>query len=309
MLNARLGRFLTGLALAAVLSFALISDDDYTLHLLIWIALNAVIAVSLRLMLLVGETNIATGAFYGMGAYIAAVFTVKWGLPFPVALLSGGVLAVLVGAAFGMITLRTKGPYFMLISFAFTEVTRLIYTRVNWIGGNSGIMGIFPPQTLDPWMPAFSILLCAALILLMYLCETSNLGKVFKAIENNDALVETVGIDVVQTKLICLVIASFAVGVAGSLHAHVYNVISPGDFSYLVAVFALAYIKIGGDSHVMGSVIGAALLTLLGQELQGTGSLEHIVFGGAIVLAMLILPDGLWGGGQRLLRRLSGARA
>ena len=252
MLNARLGRLLTGLALAAVLSFALLSDDDYTLHLLIWIALNAVIAVSLRLMLLVGETNIATGAFYGMGAYIAAVFTVKWGLPFPVALLSGGVLAVLVSAAFGMITLRIKGPYFMLISFAFTEVTRLIYTRVNWVGGNSGLMGIFPPQILDPWMPAFSILLCAALILLMYLCETSNLGKVFKAIENNDALVETVGIDVVQTKLICLVIASFAVGIAGSLHAHVYNVISPGDFSYLVAVFALAYIKIGGDSHVLG---------------------------------------------------------
>ena len=309
MLNARLGRLLTGLALAAVLSFALLSDDDYTLHLLIWIALNAVIAVSLRLMLLVGETNIATGAFYGMGAYIAAVFTVKWGLPFPVALLSGGVLAVLVSAAFGMITLRIKGPYFMLISFAFTEVTRLIYTRVNWVGGNSGLMGIFPPQILDPWMPAFSILLCAALILLMYLCETSNLGKVFKAIENNDALVETVGIDVVQTKLICLVIASFAVGIAGSLHAHVYNVISPGDFSYLVAVFALAYIKIGGDSHVLGSVIGAALLTLLGQELQGTGSLEHIVFGGAIVLAMLILPDGLWGGGRRLLRLLSGGRA
>lgn len=308
MLNARLGRVLTGLVLAAVLSFALLSDDDYTLHLLIWIALNAVIAVSLRMMLLVGETNIATGAFYGMGAYIAAVVTTKWNLPFPVALLSGGALAVLVSGAFGMTTLRTKGPYFMLISFAFTEVTRLIYTRVNWLGGNSGLMGIYPPQTLDPWMPAFSILLCAALILLMYLCEKSNLGKVFKAIENNDAVVETVGIDVVQTKLVCLVIASFAVGVAGSLHAHVYNVISPGDFSYLVAVFALAYIKIGGDTHVLGSVIGAALLTLLGQELQGTGSLEHIVFGGAIVLAMLILPDGLWGGGQRLLRLLGGAR-
>jgi branched-chain amino acid transport system permease protein len=309
MLSARVGQCITALGAVAVLAFALLSENEYHQHMLIWIALNAVLAVGLRFMLLVGETNIATGAFYGMGAYIAAVFTVKWGLPFPVALLAGGVLGVLVSAAFGMITLRTKGPYFMLISFAFTEVTRLIYTRVEWLGGNSGIMGVFPPQALDPWMPAFSVLLCGGLILLMYLCESSHLGKLFNAIQNNDALVETVGIDVMQIKLVCLVVASFAVGVAGSLHAHVYNVISPGDFSYLLPVFALAYVKVGGDSHVLGSILGATLLTVLSQALQGAGSLEHILFGGAIVAAMLVLPDGLWGGGQRLLRLLSGGRA
>jgi len=89
------------------------------------------------------------------------------------------------------------------------------------------------------------------------------------------------------------------------LHAHVFNVISPGDFSYLVPVFALAYVKIGGDANVMGSVIGAALLTVLAQYLQGMGSLEHILFGGAIVASMLLLPDGLLGGGKRLLRLFS----
>jgi branched-chain amino acid transport system permease protein len=309
MRNARVGQFITALAAAAVLAFALLNEDEYSQHVLIWVALNAVLAVGLRFMLLVGETNIATGAFYGMGAYIAAVFTVKWGLPFPLALLSGGVLGIMVSAAFGMIALRTKGPYFMLISFALTEVIRLIYTRVEWLGGNSGIIGIFPPQTLGPWMPALSVLLCGALILLMYLCEISNLGMVFKAIGNNDSLVETVGIDVVQIKLVCLVVASFAVGIAGSLHAHVYNVISPDDFSYLVPVFALAAIKIGGDSHVLGSILGAALLTMLSQALQGTGSLERMLVGGAIVAAMLLLPDGLWGGGRRLLRLVSGGWA
>jgi branched-chain amino acid transport system permease protein len=303
------GWFATAAIAAALLGYTLVGDDEYTQHLLMWSALNAVLAVGLRFMLLVGETNIATGAFYGMGAYVAAVFTTKWNLPFPLALLAGGVLAVGVGALFGVITLRTKGPYFMLISFAFTEVVRLIYTRVEWLGGNSGIIGVFPPQGLDPYMPALTILLSGALILMMYLCEKSNLGRVFQAIENNDAIVETVGIDVMHVKLLCLVIAAFALGVAGANHAFVYNVISPGDFSYLVPVFALAYVKIGGDNHVAGSILGAVLLTVLAQALQGSGALQHILFGGAIIASMLILPDGIWGGVGRLLRKARGGVA
>jgi branched-chain amino acid transport system permease protein len=308
MRSARAGQIVVALAAIGVLAFAVLGNDEYTQHLLMWTALNAVLAVGLRFMLLVGETNIATGAFYGMGAYVGAVCTTKWDWPFPLALLAGGVLAAVVSTGFGLVTLRTKGPYFMLISFAFTEVVRLIYTRVEWLGGNSGLIGIFPPQVLDPWMSVLTVLLCGGLILLMYLCEASNLGRVFRAIQNNDAVVETVGIDVVQIKLLCLVIASFSVGIAGSLHAHIYNVISPGDFSYLVPVFALAYVKIGGDANVMGSIIGAAVLTVLAQLLQGMGSLEHILFGGAIVASMLVLPDGLLGGGKRLLRLVAGER-
>ena len=308
MRSARAGHIVVIVAAVGVLAFALLGNDQYTQQLLMWTALNAVLAVGLRFMLLVGETNIATGAFYGMGAYVGAVCTTKWGLPLPVGLLAGGLLAVVVSAGFGLVTLRTKGPYFMLISFAFTEVVRLIYTRVEWLGGNSGIIGVFPPLVLDPWMSALTVVLCGGLIGMMYLCEASNLGKVFRAIQNNDAVVETVGIDVMQIKLLCLVIASFTVGVAGSLHAHIYNVISPGDFSYLVPVFALAYVKIGGDANVMGAVLGAALLTVLAQWLQGMGSLEHILFGGAIVASMLVLPDGLLGGGKRLLQLVSGGR-
>lgn len=303
-LRASVGPLLTALAVAGVLAFALLTTDEYNQHLVMWVGLNAVLAVGLRFVLLVGETNIATGAFYGIGAYVAAVCTVNLALPFPLALLAGGVVATVVSAGFGFVTLRTKGPYFMLISFAFTEVTRLIYTRINFIGGNSGIMGVFPPQSLDPWMPALTVLLCGGLVLALYLCERSDLGRVFRAIENNDAVVETVGINVVSVKLLCLVLASFAVGVAGALHAHIYNVISPGDFSYLVPVFALAYVKIGGDSHVLGAVLGAALLTLVAQALEGTGALEQILFGAAIVAAMLLLPDGLWGAARRLLRLL-----
>src|SRR5215213_6803988 len=111
--RAALGPALTALAASGVLAFALTTADEYRQHLLTWVALNAVLAVGLRFVLLVGETNIATGAFYGIAAYVSAVCTVNFALPFPASLLAGAAVATAVSAAFGLVTLRTKGPYFM----------------------------------------------------------------------------------------------------------------------------------------------------------------------------------------------------
>src|SRR5579862_9306540 len=95
-LRACIGPSLTTLGAVGVLAFALLTPDEYNQHVLMWVALNAVLAVGLRFVLLVGETNIATGAFYGIGAYIAALCTVNFAVPFPLALLAGAVVATLV---------------------------------------------------------------------------------------------------------------------------------------------------------------------------------------------------------------------
>ena len=81
--RARIGPLLTVLGAVGVLAFALLTPDEYNQHVLMWVALNAVLAVGLRFVLLVGETNIATGAFYGIGAYVAALCTVNFAVPFP----------------------------------------------------------------------------------------------------------------------------------------------------------------------------------------------------------------------------------
>lgn len=281
--------------LGAILGFTILSDDQYSLHVLIWIALSSLLAVCMRFVLLVGEKNIATAAFYGLGAYCSAIITVTFEFPFAVALIAAGAIAACGSAVFGLVTFRTKGPYFMLVSFALTEFMRLVYTRIEAIGGASGMVGIFAPAWLEPWMPAFTVSVVAALILLLYLCERSNLGKIFKAIGDNDSVVSSVGISVFRIKLLCLVLASFAVGIGGALQAHTTNIVSPADFGYAVVVYAFAYVKVGGQSHVLGSVLGATVLILLVQLLQGSGSLELIIFGAAIVLSMLFLPNGLIG--------------
>lgn len=268
--------------------------DGYVVQLVIWTMLNAVLAASMRLVLLLGETNMAAGAFYGLAAYGTAISATIFNFPMVPSIGVGILLAIVVSAIFGAITLRTKGPYFMLIGFALTEIVRLIYTRTNFIGGNSGMVGIYVSPALDPWMPSITIACCILVLLILFWIERSDLGLLFLAIRNNDAIVQSVGIHLLATKILCVCIAAAAAGVAGAFHAYTFHVISPGDFSFLLPVFALAYVKVGGEGHLGGTVIGAALLTFVGQYLQGTGELEQILFGGVIVLTMLVAPGGLW---------------
>ncbi|MDT4802945.1 urea ABC transporter, permease protein UrtC [compost metagenome] len=267
----------------------------YGAKLMIWISIAALVASSLRFVMLIGELNFATAAFYGIGAYTAGLVTTQFEWPFLIAFMAGGVVAALVSLVFGFITLRTKGPYFLLIGFAFTEVMRIIYAKTELLGGSSGMVGIFAPEMLDAYLTPFVILVSGLLIGGLYLVEVSNLGKIFTAIKDNENVVRSVGIRAHMSKVVCFVIASFAVGIAGSLHAYTNNVISPGDFGFLLSTFALAYLKVGGEEHPAGPILGASLLILLNALVLDAGLDEHIFYGAAIVLVMLLLPKGVVG--------------
>lgn len=308
MSNAKWADVIGWALLALLLVLALTSGDTYTLKVVLWISLNILAAAALRFVMLTGELNIATAAFWGVGAYVAAILTAWYKLPFFLSLLIGGLAPMLLSVLFGYVTLRTKGPYFMLISFAFTEVLRLIYTQTESIGGNSGMIGIYPPRWLDPYYSAIVVAIVAALLAVFFRLERGAFGKLLRAIQNNDAVTESVGIDVLKMKVICLAVASFAAGVGGALFAHANRVISPGDFSFLVAVYALAYVKIGGETQFSGAIIGAVLLTLLNQYVITFGHYEHLFFGGAIVVAMLVLPNGLMGLFERVAVAFGGKR-
>lgn len=272
----------------------------FAASMMVWLAVNVLLAVSFRFVQLIGELNFAIAGFVGIGAYAAGIATTLLNWNFGVAFLLAAISVGIISALVGFITLRSKGPYFMLISFAFTEVVRMAYTQIEVIGGNSGMIGIIPPNALYAYYPSFAIAVALVLTYILYNIEKSDLGKVFVAIRNNDAVVETVGITVHAKKVLCLVIASVVGGIAGALLAFSNTVISPGDFSFVLAVYVLAYVKVGGESSVIGAVIGAILMTVLAQVALTFGALEHIFFGAAIVLAVLLMPDGLYGAVRRL---------
>jgi branched-chain amino acid transport system permease protein len=308
MSNDRLGLTLCSAVAAAAVAFALFSGSPYYVQVVVWIFSNAVLAAALRFVLLIGELNIATAAFFGLGAYAAGIAASLWGWSFVPAILLGPVVVAAISAVFGWITLSTKGPYFLLISFAFTEVVRMIYSKTDAIGGNSGLIGIFPPLGFDAWFPALVVALLALTLFALYAVERSHLGRLFKAISVNEDIPRSVGLNVTALKVLCVVIASTAAGLGGALHAYTNNVVSPGDFTFFVAVLALAYVKIGGEDHALGPVVGAVLLTLVGQWLSGFGMQENIFYGGIIVAALLLMPKGLMGVAAALAARLRAPR-
>lgn len=293
------------LALAAAVAAATLLlaglADGYTASIVKWIAIGALIAASMRLVLIFGELHFGIAAFVGLGAYTAGVTTTLYDWPFLASLALSGAIAALVGLAFGYVMLRVKGPYFKLIGFAFVEVVRLVYTQSQWLGGNSGIVGIFPPVALDRWMTVFVVAVVLALLALLYRVEHSHFGKLLVAIRENDAVVDAVGIRSHWVKTACFAIACFVAGLAGGLQAFVNNVISPGDFGFMLSVFALAYLKVGGEDSALGPIAGAILLILLGVWATSFGAGEHIFYGTAIVLTVLFMPKGIIGLARKLL--------
>jgi len=285
----------TAALIAALIAFSSLGPKNYAVVVLVWIAINAVLAAGVRFVMLIGEVNIAAGTFFGIGAYAAALLTTRTGVPLPLALLAGALAAMAAGAFVGWVTLRTKGAYFFLIMFSFAEIMRLAATQTLAIGGNDGIIGIFPPRELAPWFPTVIVVVCSGCLVALWAAERSILGKLFAAIRSNDRIVQTVGINVLGLKITCLALASLVTGLAGGLQAHLNGVIGPNDFTVALGVYALAYSKIGGEAHVIGAVMGAAFLTIVGQYTAGFNNLELILFGGAIVLTMVLFPRGLLG--------------
>ncbi len=288
----------------ATLGFAFFAKDAYVISLINLIALAALTASSLRFIMLIGEVSFATAAFFGMGAYAVGVATTVYQWPFPLALLAGALIATVLSAIFGAITLRIRGPFFMLIGFAFAEAVRLLYTKSDLLGGTSGLVGIYLPQYMDRWLPVFIVAIVLVLIFALYVIERSDFGRVLNAIRDNENLPKTVGINVLACKVICFAIASFCAGIAGGLHAFANNVISPGDFGYLLGAFALAHVKVGGETSVAGPIAGAILLSLLGSYALGLGAGEQLFYGGAIVIAVMLLPQGLTGLVTKAIDRL-----
>ncbi|MFK4446043.1 branched-chain amino acid transport system permease protein [Caballeronia udeis] len=278
---------------AAAIAWLGLSEPSYLTQLVVWSAINAVLAAGMRFVLLIGETNMACGAIYGFAAYATAIAVTNAIDVVPLVVVSAAMAAGVLGLLFGWATLRVKGPCFMLIGFAFTEVVRLSYTRINYVGGNSGIVGIYAPVQLEPWMPALCVGICYLLLVGFFVAEKSSFGLLMRAVRNNGKVVETLGVSALRVKLVCFCIAALAVGAAGSFHAYSYHVISPGDFSFLIPVYALAYAKVGGERHIVGSVIGAIFLTVVAQLVQGAGALQYVLFGGVIILSMLGVRGGM----------------
>ena len=305
--------FLTVLIAAmTVVAPLLLPMTAYYLNLSMQAATYAVAVVGLTIVLgYTGQINLAQAAFFGLGAYSVALGTVSFGLSFWLALFVGIVIASVAGVVLGLTSLRLGGHYLAMVTISFQQILTLVLT--NWISLTRGPDGI--PGIARPMVFGFSfadsgtyLALCVGVLWVVGFCverlKHSKLGRAMQAVRDNELAAGVVGVDTYRTKVIAFTLCALLGGLGGGLFAGGFTYISPDQFSFAESVVFLTMALLGGVRSPFGATLGTALLILLPEWLRFLKTTYLAVYGGAIILLMVFMPEGIWGFLEALRRRL-----
>lgn len=266
--------------------------DMYVEGILILAGINLMAVLGLSLLTgFTGLFSFGHAAFMAIGGYAAAFFTVNMHWPFIPALLAGGIVAGLMSAVIGKLTLNLKGDYFCIATLGFGEAIRLILDNVQVFGGARGWPGI----------PAYTSLVnvvCVNVVAIFILANLirSKHGRNMIAIREEELASQITGINVFKYKLISLMISATYAGIAGGLMAHYMTFLQPKMFSMVKSTELIIIVIFGGLGSISGSVLGAVVLTALPEVLRAFSSWRLVVYGLAVIIIMITRPEGLMGG-------------
>ncbi|MDT2019538.1 branched-chain amino acid ABC transporter permease [Methylocella sp. CPCC 101449] len=276
----------------------------YVYSLLSILGINIMLATSLNLISgFCGQFSLGHGAFYGAGAYAAALCAVA-GYPVPVALLVGALVGGALGFIVGFASVRLREDFLVVttigVSFLFVGFVR----KQKWLGAEMGISKI-PASGLGPEGNALMILLFAAatIALCLYL-NRSWLGFAFRAVGDDEQAARTIAIPVSTYKLLAFTIGTAIAGLAGGLYTYFTQFIVPDSFTFILSVTLMAMVVIGGLGSTWGVVIAAIILTLLPEAFRFINDYRLLIYGGVLMLVMRFAPGGLAGIATSLTRRL-----
>jgi len=267
-----------------------------------------------------GQKSLGHAAFFGIGAYTVAIL-MKAGFSFwfglPVAMLG----CFVVGLGLGFPALRVQTIYLAFATLGFNTAVWLVMRNEEWLtGGTFGINNIARPSlfgyTLDGALPYYYFILVVTLILgaLLWRLLSSPWGKAFTALRDNPIRAESLGINVQAYTLLAFAIGAVFAGVAGALFASLVQFIEPAPFAVGASIMMYLMVVLGGPGYFFGPLLGSAVGVLLPEWLRFAQAWYLFVFGAAVVLLMLWLPDGLLSipdriRSRRLAKEASAARA
>jgi len=292
-----------GLAFAAVLQLCGGWIDPYTTQVIIFAAINVILAVSLNLVM--GETgqfSLCHAAFMAVGAYTSALITdnafpalfpnLAWTgaslpsqLTFLPVLLAGGVVAAVTGLIVGGPSLRLHGDYLAMVTLGFGEIIRVLLQNTNAVGGARGMEGILPVTNLFWVIGTVTVTLYTMLALVR-----STYGRGFHAVRDDEIAAAAMGIDTTRFKVTAFVVGAFFAGVAGALYAHAVEFINPEGFNFLRSFEIIVMVILGGLGRPVGVAVAAILITLLNEWLRDLSQYRMVVYALIIILFMIFRP-------------------
>jgi branched-chain amino acid transport system permease protein len=292
---------------------------EYYLSIVNLVSISIVGALGLNILVgYTGQISIGHGAFMSVGAYTAANFAVRLGFPFWLSLPLGGLMAAAVGAVVGIPSLRIKGLYLAIATLAGQLLIEWTINHVPFISGGVQASIQVPRPELFGYQIASQrqmyffllIFVVLALVATMNLVR-SRIGRAFIAIRDHDIAAEIIGVNIFRYKLLAFAISSFYAGVTGVLYTYYQGIANYEQFQIVTSIDYLAMIIVGGLGSVLGSVFGAAFVTLLPiairYAMEASGgllfseaavrnlipNLRLVLFGMLIIFFLVVEPEGL----------------
>lgn len=258
--------------------------------IIMFICINIILAASLNLITgFTGQLCLGHAGFMSIGAYFSAILSVKFGLPFIVVLIAGGLLAALISLLIGIPTLKLKGDYFAITTLGFGEIIKVAVNNIDAVGGAKGFS--------VPKESTFTIVFFAMIIsvLVIYNIINSSYGRAMISVRENEIAAEAMGVNTSKYKILAFVIAAFFAGIAGGLYSHYMTFIQPDSFNFLKSVEIVTFVVFGGMGSLTGSILAALILTALPEALRSINEYRMIIYSAALIILMLFRPQGLLG--------------
>ena len=286
--------------LAFALAPVFVGSNVTTMGILTEAVIYALVVVSLNLLVgFAGLVSIGQAGFLAVGAYAAGYLANHLHLALPLELLLSGILAGLVGFILGLPSGRLRGHYLVIITLGFgLAVPQIALEATDITNGFTGLSisnTQFGPIVMNSprAMYYFAFVVVAISMMLILLVLASKSGRAIMAVRDSEAAALAMGIPVARTKVIVFTLSAFFCGIAGDLFAHFEGLVTPADFTLALSLFFLAAVIVGGLGSVGGSIVGALVLVYVQTRSASVGGYSEFIIGAAVVVVLMLFPEGL----------------
>jgi branched-chain amino acid transport system permease protein len=280
--------------------------SPYFSRILMLSGIAITLAVSLNLINgFTGQFSIGHAGFMAVGAYTAAYFSVHYGanlaaslgngklgwvIALALATIIGAICAGLAGLVVGVPSLRLKGDYLAIVTLGFGQIIVVFLNNIEAVGGARGYSGI-PIVKSFFWIFLIAILT----VVIVYNIVNSAFGRALISIREDELAAEAMGVNTTRYKVMAFVISSAMAGAGGVLLAHFDGYLNPKSFEFIKSFEILIMIILGGLGSIVGSILGAILLTVLPEALRGFAEYRMVIYSLLLIILMITRPQGLLG--------------
>lgn len=255
--------------------------------LVFFTCINILLAWSVYIVLMTGNLSFAQAAFMAIGCYCAGILTTKLGVPLWPAILLSLIVSALVAVLVGYPALRIRGIYLILVTTGLTFCVRVALENWPATGGAHGLSG------MTGITAEHSVVSVVVTGLVLWLVSISPLQRILDVVREDDQLASSLGINITYVKLMAFAAGAAVAALAGAFYGHYMVFVRPSSFDILVSITCALYVILGGVNNLWGPAFGASIMTLLPEFIRPLQTWRPSVFGLAIIILLLVRPDGL----------------